>query len=162
MNKVIFLDIDGVLNSHEYYDRLKAMGFDLFGMSVFTRSLYEFDCKAVQLMSDFADEVGASVVISSSWRINNSVEQIADWFKKCGWGDAPIIGATPYIPNVKRGTEINTWISQNNVDQYVIFDDEVNDFLEGQHLIGTNKDFGLQAHHIDAARVILNKGEQDE
>lgn len=56
--KIIFLDIDGVLNSEVYYrivDRSK-------------KDWSRFDPKAVELIKKLLNEFSAKIVISSTWR----------------------------------------------------------------------------------------------
>ena len=58
--KVIFLDIDGVLNSDEYVDKVKKS--DIQGIE------RDIDIEKVKLLKRAIDETGAKVVLSSSWR----------------------------------------------------------------------------------------------
>ena len=63
--KVIFLDIDGVLNTHESATTLRESfverGADLMGFN-------RFDKNCVARVNRITDETGAKIVISSSWR----------------------------------------------------------------------------------------------
>ena len=64
ITKVIFLDIDGVLNTErkakEVYDNNNLDSHDEFGRL--------FDENALYWLNKIIDETGAEIVISSSWR----------------------------------------------------------------------------------------------
>lgn len=61
MNKVIFLDIDGVLNTKWWYTQMnRNTPKDKYG--------YAFDPKAVANLRRIVEETGADIVISSSWK----------------------------------------------------------------------------------------------
>ena len=62
-SKVLFLDIDGVLNTERQHDRCVNEGIapvDNFG--------YAFDPIAVINLKKIIDDTGAGIVISSSWK----------------------------------------------------------------------------------------------
>lgn len=64
MSKIIFLDIDGVLNTERQHDRCVNEGItpvDGFG--------YAFDPIAVANLKRIVEETGADIVISSSWKL---------------------------------------------------------------------------------------------
>ena len=58
--KVIFLDKDGVLNSDEYFDKIKEL--DIEGVES------DVDVEKVKLLKDAVDETGAKVVVTASAR----------------------------------------------------------------------------------------------
>ena len=63
MIKVLFLDIDGVLNTDRQHWHCQMNGItpvDEFG--------YEFDHKAVVNLATILEETDAEIVISSSWK----------------------------------------------------------------------------------------------
>ena len=60
--KVIFLDVDGVLNSDEYFNNIKNKET--------TDIESEIDINTIVDLKKAIDETGASVVLSSSWRYN--------------------------------------------------------------------------------------------
>lgn len=61
MRKIIFLDIDGVLNTKYWYNQMsRSTPKDKYG--------YAFDPNAVANLKRIIDETGADIVISSSWK----------------------------------------------------------------------------------------------
>ena len=68
--KVIFLDVDGVLNSDEYFDKIKNV--NICGIES------EIDVEKIKLLKKAVDETGANVVLSSSWRYTRIITKIWD------------------------------------------------------------------------------------
>ena len=111
--KVIFLDIDGVLNSDEYLDRIKNL--DIKGIE------REIDVEKIKLLKKAIDETGAKVVLSSSWRYTRNAQYLKELLSNYGI----YVAVTPFIQN-KRGLEIKQWLSDNqDVEDFVILDDEI-------------------------------------
>ena len=111
--KVIFLDIDGVLNSDEYLDRIKNL--DIKGIE------REIDVEKIKLLKKAIDETGAKVVLSSSWRYTRNAQYLKELLSNYGIYAA----VTPFIQN-ERGLEIKQWLSDNqDVEDFVILDDEI-------------------------------------
>ena len=110
--KVIFLDIDGVLNSDEYIDSIK-------GKEMTAEN--EIDMEKVRLLEQAINQTGARVVLTASWRY----AQVGRYLRKVLSQMAIFTDATPYMNNI-RGLEIKEWLSQNNdVEDFVILDDEI-------------------------------------
>lgn len=120
--KLIFLDVDGVLNSVDY---MISRGHpDWNSMTRFERNLADFDPAACAVLQQVLKETEASVVISSSWRILHSCAEIRQLLKVRGV-EAQIIGMTPdtdlwlhAVPTElrekrsewERGIEIQHWL----------------------------------------------------
>lgn len=166
--RIVFLDIDGVVNSEQYYAKTRGRSGD-------------FDPEAIALLNQLKD-IGAEVVISSSWG-ESAIKLLQD----VGL-ELPIIGVTEhfYVDWFCRGNEIEKWLLTNfqgmgtryglddngfpyyrkhygdNIQdyEYVIFDDD-SDFLLGQkdNFIRTNRLTGLTQADIDKARKILTRDE---
>jgi hypothetical protein len=154
----IFLDFDGVLNSAKWMDLNSEK---IRSTSLFERSCEELNPQQVEMMSTFASETNAKVVISSSWKVLHTLEEIILMLKLRGWKDAPIIGITPDDPKRFRGSEVKAFIepimkATNWYANYVIFDDGT-DFYPGQPLIKTDWEIGLTHEHIIFAGMILQK-----
>lgn len=112
--KVLFLDIDGVLNSHR---SCYALGGFPHGFDKVHRA--RFDEVAVALVRDVCRETDCSIVLSSSWRIIHSVHECANGL------DLPIFDATPTTPGI-RGNQIKEWLTAHpEVVQYAIVDDRL-------------------------------------
>jgi hypothetical protein len=125
--KVIFLDIDGVLN-------VIPIGHDEFGGI--------FHTKFVDNLKRIIDETGAKIVISSTWRFGGLQRMKDMWKFRELPGEVIDItidcyelikeGRFEYYDEVERGHEIQEWIDTHpNIENYVILDDD-NDFLPNQ------------------------------
>lgn len=127
--RVLFLDIDGVLNSHEFFERrTKPQQFS--GM-----------CElCVDLMSRFdriVEETGCKVVLSSTWRLSPTYMHDLE---VQGLNTNAIIDRTPTWhrpPDTgwewrERGKQIAEWLAAHpEVTRYTILDDD-SDMLDEQ------------------------------
>lgn len=146
MIKVLFLDIDGVLNTdrQQWHCQMNCITpIDEFG--------YEFDHKAVDNLATILEETGAEIVISSSWKFLG-----LQTLQKM-WEDRKLPGTILDITSdgKSKGWEIDEWLMEceSQVNRYAIIDDE-NDILPKQlnHFVQTNSQFGITCK--DAERVI--------
>ena len=103
--KVIFLDIDGVLNCDHMANPRKFP--------------YVVDKKLLARFKKLLSRTGAKVVLSSSWRLD-PVGLLAAKH----WG-VPFIDVAADMPKKTRRDEVVTWLSKHpNVIRYTIIDDE--------------------------------------
>lgn len=133
MNKIIFLDIDGVLNSqntfrdnHEYGKFfVKNMNGSVEDEIIHT--MLDIDLDKVFMIRDICNLTGAKVVVSSCWRGLMVYPLFEEKLTSLG---IPIVGVTPFINN-NRGEEIRKYLADNRVDDFVILDDDIfRDFNE--------------------------------
>ena len=118
--KVIFLDVDGVLNCATTIKRLDVC--------------FEFnfvDTRKVLRLRDIVERTGAKLVLSSTWRFGadprafyierEALRELVAEFRRLRcplWFDI-----TPYLPRAKRWQEINAWLINNDVEDFIILDD---------------------------------------
>lgn len=143
--RVVFLDIDGVLNSVgsavAFYDRPKP--------NVGRRDEDRLSPVSIGLLQRACKVTGARVVVSSTWRLGRTEQDFKDIFSRYGWNDFPYVGQTDRDgPN--RGSEIQRWIdaSATESDKYVILDDD-SDMLPSQYdrFIHVSSVNGFQLQH---------------
>ncbi len=138
--KVIFLDIDGVLNTIRHNGKMGKVGGHVLDTSRGTVHPYNFDCEAIQNLNHVTDTTGAKIVISSNWRYSfgtrSDLDVLRGYFKYCGV-KGEIISRTPMphemdesliVEAIPRGLEIQYWLDRNSrgnwtVDGFVIVDD---------------------------------------
>lgn len=154
--KIIFLDFDGVLNNDKWIHAVFADKKKYISYS--ERQQDELDPSRVKLISDFAKDVGASIVVSSSWRITHTLEELQTFLYTAGLDrSVNVIDRTPRDYRGYRGAEVKAWLKDHpEVTHHVIFDDD-RDFDKGQPLVLTSATEGLQHDHIDLAYGILLK-----
>lgn len=157
--KIIFLDIDGVLNN---LDSLRA-GSCSMGVGWWdgdpSREGSGFEPNSVQELKRILSATDAKIVISSTWRKLGSIETLREVFEN--WDISPdlILGATPITDRGHRGTEIRHWLqsfTRNGkvVDKWIAIDDD-SDFHDDQILIQTSFETGLTSDIADAAIAAL-------
>lgn len=119
--KVLFLDIDGVLNSHRSFIAANNDAFP--DLSI--RGMKKIDHVGVGLLRKMCSLTDIKIVVSSTWRMGHTVDELAKAF------DLPIIDATPVLDTI-RGHEIQHWLDRHpDVTNYAIVDDD-SDMLESQ------------------------------
>jgi len=133
MNKIIFLDIDGVLNSQNTFrDNHEYGKFFIKNMNgsvddEIIHIMLDIDLDKVFILRDICNLTGAKVVVSSSWRRLMVYSLLEEKLTSLG---IPIVGTTPYI-NGNRGDEIREYLEDNKVADFVILDDDIfKDFNE--------------------------------
>jgi hypothetical protein len=150
---IIFLDFDGVLNSHR--SRV-ATG---------RGALLCFDPISVLLVQKLALQAHAHVVISSAWREGATLIRLREILTQVGGSDLAllVIGKTGRLPSC-RGAEIADWMADHpsrHNGSYVILDDEA-DVLEVQrpHLVQCSfrDGFGL-VEYVRALEIIAPQHE---
>ncbi len=134
---IIFLDIDGVLNSELWY--ISDLCQSMPSRSSIDDFDDDFDPKAISLINGLIKGTKAKVVISSTWRKGRTVEELQKLLNEVGF-IGEVIGKTPCIDNdsnssTPRGVEIQQYLKDEGYpwyfSKYVIIDDD-SDFLISQ------------------------------
>jgi len=159
---ILFFDIDGILNSSNYFKSLgkgKVNGFNMI------------DESKIPYLKQIIDKTNAKIVLSSTWRIledsNDPLckamyKYLIDTLAKYG---LTIMDKTPII-EMNRPLEIKTWLdNQKDKSQinYVSLDDDFdyedyNKYGISHCLVKTSfygENGGLQQEHVDKAINIL-------
>ena len=149
--KVVFLDIDGVLNNHTWWTEVMSK------YNIDTNMIYNQE--AMFLLRQLVDLTGARIVLSSSWRISEySRDKVMDNFIPYGLSIYSCTGEEPGT----RGHQILEWLRRHpDVDNYVAFDDDEDLTELGYHFIKTNYAYGLQREHFSRALEILTEASYD-
>ena len=163
--KILFLDIDGVLNSQLFFESEEYKKDDDHTM---------IDTKLVHHINRIVEETGCKIVISSSWR-HSGLDECNRKLLSKGLNEMAI-DITPslyfeknkhdYTYSVPRGCEIKAWLEMNkgilgdkiSKTNYVILDDD-SDMLLWQRENYFRCDSYCGITHNVAYRVIqfLNK-----
>ena len=149
--KILFLDIDGVLNSSR---TVVARGGFPHGFSPVCK--LRFDNTALALVRNLCAVADVSVVLSSSWRLLHSHGEVANEL------DLPIMAATPNMGG-PRGAEIAAWLAQHpEVSTYAIVDDD-SDMPESQLpcFVRTDAENGLTFGNYRELCAIFGVNEYD-
>jgi hypothetical protein len=122
--KVIFLDVDGVLNNSQIIqDDYKGIGVE-----------------QLKLLKKIVEETNSKIVVSSTWRLYPEIlKELTSKLMK--FGIFPI-DKTKDLKIVERKEEIEEWLSRNEVENFAILDDDIDAEIEG-HFFLTDFQFGL-------------------
>ncbi len=147
---LLFLDIDGVLNSESWARRTAQRG------------VWGVDPDAVRHLNALLERSDAAVVLSSTWRRTYGLPETVVRLEDAGLQYAErFIGVTPHITGVARGYEVNAWLSDHQWrGPFACLDDD-GDFLPGQPLVQTSTYLGLTAEEVEACVAILRRGRCD-
>jgi len=171
MTKLIFLDVDGVLNNQIHYRS------DYFqkNRDHEDHDFFQFDPECVGSLNYITDKTGAKIVVSSSWRKGRTVEELKDLFKRVGiTGEVidktPILGfkvysGEEYHYSVPRGCEIKAWMEMNkdilgtkmSKARYIILDDDSDMlFWQRNNYIWVDSHCGITPNLTQKAINLLN------
>ena len=151
--RVIFLDIDGVVNCWDTKERAPSR---VIGV----------EQRLIAHIKEIVDATGAKIVLSSTWRKDWAFDLLdgKDWiylrdeFAKQG---LHFLDYTPSRRDSHRGEEIKEWLESTDydVESYVVIDDEMYDIweLHEGHLVQTSYDDGIKPEAVDKAIKILEK-----
>jgi hypothetical protein len=140
--KVIFLDHDGVVCLYDNWGSRskKKQKFIKNSDEDFPPHirLDDFDKKAVDVLNEILEETDAEIVVSSDWKLHATLEELQEMYKEYGVIKSPI-SVTPRLSKFDesasalfhyrgwleriRCLEIEEWLKQNEVDQWVAVDD---------------------------------------
>lgn len=133
--KVLFLDIDGVVNCKTTKQR--------------HRGFIGIDPYMAFLVGRIVESTGAEVVLSSSWRhFDDGRKEVEKQVVKC-------LDITPTIDGI-RGDEVAAWLRDHpEVKKYAILDDN-SDFRPDQPLFQTEWETGLTEEIANIVIKYLN------
>jgi hypothetical protein len=142
--RVVFVDVDGVLNSEQYYQQPSSASWP------------SVDPIAVGLLDRLVREAGAVVVVSSSWRGDSRVESR---LRDAGFDDR-IVDDTPILFGRDHGDEIAAWLEENgaDVESFVILDDDDDMGALVNRLVRCDRRVGLTEREIAVALALLRRG----
>lgn len=139
---VLFLDIDGVLNSHRTAVGLGGIPW-CSDLRTRPERMQLLDPVAVGLLRAACAAADLKIVLSSTWRKD------AEWTSLGAALDLPIIDRTPTMLGI-RGSEIAAWLDEHpEVESYAIVDDDSDMLPEQMHrFVKTNgaHGYGWEEH----------------
>jgi len=137
-SKILFLDIDGVLNSVQH----KALKYGTYGLAP----------EHIAHLNHIVEEVeDVCIVLSSTWRLHHSAEEMTEMLKAEGFigtihdctPDLTVQEGSIWLGNC-RGYEIQTWLDDNSPKAlFAILDDDSDMGPIKNHLFKTRFRTGL-------------------
>jgi hypothetical protein len=147
---IIFLDVDGVLNSEEF--EVYHPEF-CFGLDIYQR---ELDTLALIRLQKLVQSTNSVVVISSSWKHSKGLPVLIAALNSYNIG---VVGITGHVDSRIRGIEIKNWIDDNInlVDSYLILDDDEDMlYMQKDNFIHIDNKYGLTDKDVAKGISILN------
>lgn len=151
--KVLFLDIDGVLNSRKF-----ITVYEIYGVAI--------DPTRMVLLKEITDKTDAKIVLTSSWRI--FWEKDTEECKSAGREINRIFGSfglsvydkTPVLEDA-REDEIAAWLkSRDDVENFAVLDDMFLDseILRGHFVKTSDYINGLDEENVkNVVEILLGK-----
>lgn len=160
--RIIFCDIDGVLNSVSYIRRMEpkwgALG------TTFDDPKNQMDPVAVARFNRIVQLTKAKIVVSSTWRLSfqrrhkNALDALIRCLRSYGI-QGEIVGMTPegFGLGRRRGNEIQAWLDDygQDVKKFVILDDDSDMEHLMPYLVKTAYPDGLMEKHIPQVLAML-------
>lgn len=149
---ILFLDFDGVLNSEDWFRNRKLLPKSV---SLMAYSLNQLDPRAVNRLNFIVTKTDCRIVVSSTYRKGYNLDHLITMLETKGldYADFRVIDVTPNLERlgidkqiaqtVPRGYEIAAWLSEHEVDKFVILDDDADMGVLCKHLVQTNGRIGL-------------------
>lgn len=147
MRHVLFLDIDGVLNSTMYWWRNNPLPLGQAGA---------IDPDAVKHLNQIAERVNPTIILSSSWRGTqpDGYLRVQSILAERGFVGA-LVGQTRWL-NFDRHVEIADWLGRNDGwERFAVLDDDPDAWAEvvpftsaGLHA-ATNYLEGMDERHVE-------------
>jgi hypothetical protein len=148
--RIVFLDIDGVLNSERYVrSRTSVPRGELW-------TVEDIDPEAVRALNHVVERTGAKFVLSSSWRHHHTLDEVAALLRERGFS-GELIDVTPRLYGETRGAEIRTWLRVQSTPPSafaVLDDDAATDGLE-PFWIRTDTEQGLTPADAERLAALL-------
>lgn len=151
--KILFLDIDGVLNNRA--SMIRAVR-DNHHPPHALGQIYTMDPACVNRLRSLVEETGVKIVLTSVWRVRAGMAEAA--FSWAGWSDPPIIGVTD-VTEHDRSRGITSWLAEHpEVTSYALLDDSPGPLTPDQEarLVTTLHESGLLDEHVDALRALFS------
>ena len=134
--KIVFLDIDGVLNCNQTPNPRKFP--------------FIIDPVLLGRLNRLLELTGANVVLTSNWRYDP-----AGMFSARHYG-VPFVDTTPDLPNEPRCNPILDWLRRHpDVERFIVVDDE-DDELDDLPLFQPSRRTGINDDMVKGAAAYLN------
>lgn len=152
-SKVLFLDIDGVLNTERFLSEVHRKHKRIGRMDYWAM----LEPARVTRLNAILDATGASVVLSSSWRQVRGLPDINEDFIQRGFTHQ-LFDKTPRCFGVDRHWEIRRWLNERHIqpDAFVVLDDDLGAEGPFKHRFIHVPD-GLEDKHVEQAIAVLGR-----
>lgn len=152
---IIFLDFDGVVNTIYWQKDVNG----ICCVNAMKKGHEELNNQqAVGWLNELYTEIPYNIVVSSTWRMSMSVEELQKLLIKSGFRpEIKVIGKTPVL-HEERGLEIQRWIDQHHfTGNFIILDDDTDMVHLSNHLIQCDTFLGFTMYEYRKSLDFLQK-----
>lgn len=164
---IIFLDIDGVLNSGRYFYKISSDKLNFYEDNKHDRNniedkvsykMLEINEYNLNILKSIIEETNSKVVITSSWKFMYLFDRLVERLINLG---IPIIDKT-IDEGSNRGEGILNYIKEHNITNYIVLDDDIfedyNDTILSRLVKTSFDDNGLDdVAKVKAIKLLNNK-----
>lgn len=151
--KLIFLDVDGVLNNTQ---NIKKYRLFFRGKRRLLIDIKPFFCLKKLLEEIKKNNMDVKFIISSSWRLGTIPSDWKKLFQHYFNNGEIVIGRTPYLYK-DRGIEILELLEiakekGDIIDDYIVLDDDIEDIINhinSEKVMKINRRYGLTSRDIE-------------
>lgn len=159
--RILFLDFDGVLNNGRNW------GENALPCAVCARESGRcwFDSEAVRRTNVVLARTGAKIVVSSSWRLGRTIDELRELLYGHGITNESVIDSTQHPFELepgrwsRRGHEIARWVERCGVkvESFAIVDDDADMVHLTPRLVRTDFETGLLDEHVEQLCALLTE-----
>ena len=115
--------------------------------------------EAIKNLNIIAQIGKADIIVTSSWRANRTVKELARLMASWGFTGKVLDKTTSTFGDDNRGADIGSWLGQaEDVESFVVIDDEGTDLEQfASRRVMPKADVGLQFHDASFAIMVLNQ-----
>ena len=142
---ILFLDIDGCLRTHKSDLEWSILLNQPIPTKVFDRKFSKISVSNINYIGSITN---CRIVVTSTWRNNFTLDELKCIFRENGIY-VPLIDKTDIA--LTRGEEISEWLDFNDVDKYVIIDDQIKDivsFLGSKNIVHCDHSIGFEPEEL--------------
>ena len=160
--RLLFLDIDGVLNNRKSMRAHKVTEFEGYTY------LSQLWLPCVERMNRLVEEAECDVILSSAWRYGKPYQATSRYFQQVCGATFDIVGATPRTFPLddsnrewsRRGQEIDKWLTdRQDTRPFVIVDDDSDMKPHMDRLVRVEHERGLLDRHVEEALRLFGLAE---
>lgn len=166
-DNIIFLDIDGVLNSGRYFYEISNEKIKFYNNAKHDKNdindrisyyMLEINEYNLNILRSIIEETDSKVVITSSWKFMRLFDRLAERLISMG---IPIIDKT-IDEGSNRGEGILNYVKEHNITNYIVLDDDIfedyNDTILSRLVKTSFDDNGLDdVAKVKAIKLLNNK-----
>jgi len=170
--KVLFLDIDGVMNSGRHFrdthdERLEMAKERNLSKEelMFRHKMGKLDRVSIGYLNKIVEGTGCKIVISSTWRKFTPIDEIREMLSIKGFKYSEfIIGVTEdFNLSGSRGYEVHNWMNEfeGEIESFVILDDDGDMWHLLPWHVRTDGEDGLNEASCELCIKLLNNGREE-